>query len=39
MPQVASNADDYAATRVNIFFPGVNPTLDGNLTGQCVTLS
>jgi hypothetical protein len=34
MPQVASNADDYAATRVNIFFPGVNPTLDG----QCVSL-
>lgn len=31
---VANNADDYAATRQNIFFPGVIPDLDG----QCVSL-
>lgn len=31
---VAANADDYAASRVGIYFPGVNPTLDG----QCVSL-
>jgi hypothetical protein len=36
---VAANADDYAASRVNIFFPANNNTpADGNLTGQCVTL-
>jgi hypothetical protein len=31
---VAPNADIYAAARVGIYFPGVNPTLDG----QCVSL-
>lgn len=31
---VAANADDYTNGRLNIFFPGVNPTLDG----QCVSL-
>lgn len=31
---VAANADDYAATRVGIFFPGVTPYYDG----QCVSL-
>jgi hypothetical protein len=31
---VAANADDYAAARLNIFFPGVTPDLDG----QCVSL-
>lgn len=31
---VANNADDYAGARQGIFFPGVNPTLDG----QCVSL-
>lgn len=40
MSQVAKNADDYAATRVGIFFPANNETpQDGNLTGQCVTLN
>lgn len=34
MAQVANNADDYASTRVGIFFPGVVPALDG----QCVSL-
>jgi len=39
MPQVNLNADDYAAARLNIFFPAHNNTpADGNLTGQCVTL-
>lgn len=37
---VANNADDYAASRQNIFFPAHNQTpADGNLTGQCVTLN
>lgn len=31
---VAANADDYANARLNIFFPGVTPDLDG----QCVSL-
>lgn len=31
---VAANADVYASTRVNFFFPGVVPSLDG----QCVSL-
>lgn len=36
---VAANADDYTVGRVGIFFPANNQTpLDGNLTGQCVTL-
>lgn len=36
---VASNADDYAAERQNIFFTANDQTPeDGNLTGQCVTL-
>lgn len=36
---VAANADDYTVGRLNIFFPAHNNTpLDGNLTGQCVTL-
>lgn len=36
---VANNADDYAATRQNIWFTAHNQTSnDGNLTGQCVTL-
>jgi hypothetical protein len=35
MAQVANNADDYAASRLNIFFPGVIPELDG----QCVSLA
>lgn len=36
---VAANADDWAASRQNIFFPAHNQTpADGNLTGQCVTL-
>jgi hypothetical protein len=36
---VANNADDYANSRQNIFFPANNNTpQDGNLTGQCVTL-
>lgn len=40
MPRVAVNADAYAATRIGIFFPAHNQTpLDGNLTGQCVTLN
>jgi len=40
MPRIAVNADNYAATRVNIFFPAHNQTpKDGNLTGQCVTLN
>lgn len=35
----AANADDYAVTRQNFFFPANNNTpVDGNLTGQCVTL-
>jgi hypothetical protein len=39
MPRVNANADDYAASRVGIFFPANNQTpADGNLTGQCVTL-
>lgn len=39
MPQVADNADLYAAGRLSIFFPAHNQTsADGNLTGQCVTL-
>lgn len=39
MPRIAANADDWAATRVGIFFPANNNTPeDGNLTGQCVTL-
>lgn len=37
--QVAVNADVYASSRVNVFFPAHNQTpADGNLTGQCVTL-
>ena len=40
MPRVAVNADAYAATRIGIFFPANNQTpVDGNLTGQCVTLN
>lgn len=40
MPRLAANADDYAASRVGIFFPANNQTpADGNLTGQCVTLN
>lgn len=35
MSQVANNADDYANARLNIFFPGVVPSLDG----QCVSLA
>lgn len=36
---VSLNADDYTTGRINIFFPAHNNTpLDGNLTGQCVTL-
>jgi len=36
---VAISADAYAATRLNVFFPANNQTsVDGNLTGQCVTL-
>lgn len=36
---VATNADDYAAARQNIFFTANGETPgDGNLTGQCVTL-
>lgn len=35
MPQVAVDADKYANTRLNIFFPGVVPSLDG----QCVSLA
>lgn len=31
---VAANADDYANDRLNIFFPGLTPDLDG----QCVSL-
>ncbi len=39
MPRLNANADDWAATRVGIFFPAHNSTpADGNLTGQCVTL-
>lgn len=34
MTQVAANADLYAETRQNTFFPGVVPSLDG----QCVSL-
>lgn len=34
MPRVDDNADIYAAKRLNIFFPGVIPSLDG----QCVSL-
>lgn len=34
MPRVAANADDYANSRVGIFFPGVTRDLDG----QCVSL-
>lgn len=40
MPQVAINAEVYAAARLNIFFTAHNQTpADGNLTGQCVTLN
>ena len=40
MPRIAPNADTYAAARVGIFFPAHNQTpVDGNLTGQCVTLN
>lgn len=40
MPRVAANAEAYALARLNIFFPAHNQTpLDGNLTGQCVTLN
>lgn len=40
MPRINNNADDYAAGRLNIFFPAHNQTnADGNLTGQCVTLN
>lgn len=40
MPRIAATADQYAATRVGIFFPAHNQTpADGNLTGQCVTLN
>lgn len=35
MPRVDDNADVYAAKRQNYFFPGVDPTLDG----QCVSLA
>lgn len=39
MPRIVNNADDWAATRQGIFFPAHNNTpVDGNLTGQCVTL-
>lgn len=39
MSQVAANADLYTIGRLDIFFPAHNNTpLDGNLTGQCVTL-
>ncbi len=31
---VVANADIYAAQRINVFFPGVDPSLDG----QCVSL-
>lgn len=31
----ANNADDYASSRINIFFPGIEPSLDG----QCVSLA
>src|SRR5687768_5742600 len=34
MAQVANNADDYATARLNQFFSGVVPSLDG----QCVSL-
>lgn len=34
MPVTQANADIYAAQRINIFFPGVIPELDG----QCVSL-
>lgn len=40
MPQLVASADIYASTRVGIFFTAHNETpLDGNLTGQCVTLN
>lgn len=36
---LVANADIYASTRINMFFPANNQTgADGNLTGQCVTL-
>ncbi|MES2367797.1 MAG: hypothetical protein V4563_18110 [Pseudomonadota bacterium] len=42
MAKTDANADDYAARRVNIFFPGNSAgggtNQDGDLTGQCVTL-
>lgn len=39
MPQVATDADEYAASRQNIFFTANGETpADGDLTGQCVTL-
>lgn len=34
MPQLSLNADVYASARLNVFFPGVVPSLDG----QCVSL-
>ncbi len=40
MSHINANADDYAASRVGLFFPAHNQTpADGNLTGQCVTLN
>lgn len=39
MPQLTTDADTYAAQRQNIFFTANGETpVDGNLTGQCVTL-
>lgn len=35
MAHIADNADEYAGQRLNIFFPGVIPELDG----QCVSLA
>jgi hypothetical protein len=35
MAHVANNADDYASARLNKFFPGIVPSLDG----QCVSLA
>lgn len=40
MPKVDANAEVYASKRLNMFFPAHNQTpIDGNLTGQCVTLN
>lgn len=40
MPRIDDNAEVYASKRLNIFFPAHNQTpVDGNLTGQCVTLN